>query len=473
MPVKDIVKTLRRPNYAIFNGIRDKASTEFQARIPAATKGSIRDSVAALHEYTPLRNEFIDALYNKIGQTIIRSKTWSNPLSIFKIGMMTYGDTIEEINIGLLDEYTYDPDRDSLERDVWGQERPEVQTSYHKINRQAKFKVTVNEGVLMRAFDSGSGGYGLADFITREMDALVTSDNWNEFLVMCSLFREYEDNGGFFNVQVPDLTNVDADSADARTFTRKIRAYAENLGFLSRQYNAAGMPVFAQREDLVLFMTPEARATMDVEALAAAFNIDKADVNLHTITIPAEQWNMPGTQAILTTKDFFVVADNRIEMAEIFNPDGLYKNYWLHHWQIISVSRFVPAIRFSTDPTTVIPVEDIAVATVTASVLDMDGDTVTDVERNGVYQVDFGVTPEGAPDGIILSVEGAESTFTKVTRTGVLVIGHNETAATLNVVATSSEDATKTATVALTVSGDVASVWNPVAIIPEATAEAE
>lgn len=471
MPVKDIVKTLRQPNYAVFNAIRDKASTEFKARIPAATKASIKDSVSALHNYTPLRNEFIDALYNKIGQTIIRSKTWNNPLGIFKLGLMQYGDTIEEVNIGLLDEYTYDPDRDSLERDVWGQERPEVQSSYHKINRQAKFKVTVNEPVLMRAFDSGAGGYGLSDFITREMDALVTSDNWNEFLVMCSLFKEYDDNGGFFNVNVPDLSLEDPDGSNAKNLLKKIRAYSATLGFLSRAYNAAGMPVFSQREDHVLFVTPDVDACMDVDALAAAFNLERADVNIHKVVIPAEQWGMPGTQAILTTKDFFVVADTRIEMTNIRNPDGLYENFWLHHWQIVSVSRFVPAIRFSTDPTTTLPVDVVPVTGVTATVVDMDGETVTDVERNGVYQVLPVIAPANAPDGVILSVEGAESSYTKVTRTGVLVIGPDERAATLNIKGVSVGGDTKTVTVALTVSGDVASVWNPVAIIPEVTAE--
>jgi len=133
----------------------------------------------------------------------------------------------------------------------------------------------------------------------------------------------------------------------ARKGLRSIREYASKLPFISRHYNAAGMPVSANPEDLELFTTPGFQAAVDVEALAALFNVPYAEVPARITVIPEENMNIPGVQAVLTTRDFFMVADTYYDTAQIDNPAGLHTNFFLHHHQIISYSRFVPAIAFS------------------------------------------------------------------------------------------------------------------------------
>src|SRR5205085_2463831 len=148
---------------------------------------------------------------------------------------------------------------------LFSRETPEVQANFHTINRQDFYKVTINESLLNRAFLDPTG---LSGFINQLMEAPSNSDQLDEFLLTCSLFREYESNGGFYHVNVPDVRNLDSSGDDARLALRKMRAMADNLKFLSTKYNAAHMPIFARPEQLVIFASPEFNAAVDVDALA-------------------------------------------------------------------------------------------------------------------------------------------------------------------------------------------------------------
>ena len=445
-------------NADILNAIRKNASYDYQRRIPAATKATIKETLQALVDNRPFWNEFTHELINRIGMEIYKSKSWNNPLARFKIGQLEFGDTIEEIMVGLIDAKTYDPSREYMEKELFGTTRPEVQTSFHKVNRRNYYPITVNEPLLQQAFVNNNG---LASFIAQVMEAPATSDNYDEFLLMTSLFADYHANGGFFNVQVPDFGLVASDAQDARYAIRRVKEMAGRLPYLSRHYNAAGMPAFANPDDLVIFITPGANAAIDVEALAAAFNIDKAAMPGRKIIIPDEYMAITGCQMIVTTSDFFVIADQLFRTDSQWNPAGLSMNYFLHHWQVISYSRFVPAIMFSTAESTVIAPEAITVNNVAApDVVDHDFAKVTEVERGMSYAADttVGIVPEDI-GAVVWAVDGNKSEKTYITQTGTLYVARDESAESLTVVATSVHDATKTVSSTVTVTGDILRIW--------------
>jgi hypothetical protein len=427
-PLKD------SPNEALLDLIRNEGTDAYQARIPSATKAGVATTLRNLQTYRAQYNEFIDALVNKVGLTIANDMTWDNPLAWAKRGMLTYGNTIEEIQVGLLKAHIYDNDREALEKDVWGTERPPVQSNFHTVNRQNYYKITINEAQLQRAFlEEG----GLSSFITKLMGTPVTSDNWDEFLLTCSLFSQYEANGGFYKIHVDDIASIASDETMAKAALRKMRALSRNLQFPSSKYNAAHMPTFAKPEDLILLTTPEYQAAVDVEALAGAFNIDRANFDARTVTIPQEQFGIDGAQAILTTKDFFVMADQLFETRSIQNPVGLHSNYFLHHWEVVSASRFVPAIMFWTgagdeDVYTLTPVTSVSAITIT----DQNGDTPTEADRGEIYALAASAVTDpanGVNDAVRWEVSGANSPKTYITQAGVLHVGGDETATTLTV----------------------------------------
>lgn len=438
MPTKNITPLVRNGNEQIVDAIRNGASLDYQRRIPSATQAGIQETLKNLVEYRAGWNEFVDALVNRIGAVEARNISWTNPLAEFKRGMLNYGDTIEEIQVGLLKAHVYDPDREYMERAIFGTETPDVQANFHKVNRQEYYKITINEDLLRRAFlEEG----GISKFVAAMMQAPTTSDQWDEFLLTTSLFAEYERMGGFHHVHVPDVRSLSSDGADARGALRRMRSMADTLKFPSTRYNAAKMPTFAQPDDLVLFATPDAIAAFDVEALAAAFNVDHMNVSQRIIPIPDENFGIDGAQAIMTTRDFFVIADQTIDTTSQYNPVSRSTNYFLHHWQVISASRFVPAVMFWTgadDEAIEIKTPVTAVAAPTFE--NSAGETVTSGKRGALYQALTEVTtdPEDGPNtGVSWSVSGNTSNRTFITQTGVLHIGGRETSASLTVKATS------------------------------------
>jgi len=455
-------------NWQMLNYIRKNASPDYQDRIPAATKGKIQATIKALDTYQPQANEFHSLLINKVGLQIIRNTSWTNPMAPFKRGMLTRGDTIEEIAVGIIKATTYDPDREELEKELFGTSKAYVENNFHRTNRRDKYKITINNVLTGPAFDTPNG---LQSLIAAEMAAPATSDNLDEFLLMTQLFAEYEANGGFYKVQIPDVIDMDSDGSDARRALRTIRAITETLPFLSTKYNAAGMMSHANPDDLYLFQSPEFAAAIDVEALAGAFNIDKARINERTVTIPQERFGIDGCQAILTTKDFFVVADTVFRTETLWNPSALHTNTWLHHHGLISASRFVPAVMFTSHRGDDQPVIQTPVTSVTAvTVTDRAGTTVTDVQRGELYSLyaEAVTTPaNGANNAVRYTLTGNTSQRTWISMTGVLHVGGDEGATSLSVQAIATwtdpkglqKDGVKSAVKTLTVSGDSTVSW--------------
>ena len=457
-------------NVAIANAIRGEASNVYQQNVPKATKANVQQTLKDMFNYRPSRNEFVDALVNRIGMSIAESKLYTNPLAKFKRGMLQYGDTIEEIVVGLAEANSYEGNRDYLEKVLFGQAANEVQSAFHKINRQEFFKVTVNETLLQRAFLEANG---LWSFTSQLINSAVNADELNEFLVTTSLFRQYYDNDGFFKINTPDIHKAGVTETEVKTFLKSVRAMAETLPFYSRHYNAAKMPVFANADELELFITPEAKATIDVDALAAAFNIDRADLPSRTTVIPRENFGIPNAQAILTTRDFFVISDTLLENTKTENAVGLYTNYFLHHHEVISASPFVPAILFTTEPGSVINIVESPVTSAKPLELaNTAGVTVTKLTRGALHAVysEAITTPTGGANNAvrytIASKGGTLDPRTVVDQNGIVTIAISEES-TLITITASTVDGTKSTSTDFPVIGVRSQVW-PLSSNPDA-----
>jgi hypothetical protein len=422
------------PNHDILNAIRNEGTMEYQARIPEATKGNIQDTLENLTRYRPQMNQFISAFVNQIGLIMAQNISWSNPLAEFKKGLLTHGDTIEDYMVDLVEAHTYSHDRNYMEKDLFGQYTPRVKTNFHRINREEFYPVTIKESVLRRAFLNDTGLTGLSAQI---MQAPMESDQWDEFLVMVNLFAEYEKNGGFFKVQVPALDSINSTDANARTVLKVMRAFIDTLSFRSRKYNPAAMSTAAKPEDLVIFCTPEFRAAVDVDALAGAFNLDKSNLNARIIAIPAEHFGIEGAQAIMTTRNFFIVGDTLWQTTSQENAVGLTHNFYLHHHQIVSASTFVPAVLFTTKSgDEVISIQTPVTGITDVAAYDRLGGTVTSVTRGELYSLTSEAITDGPNDGVKWSVAGATSLQTYITQQGVLHVGADEPSTTITVKAT-------------------------------------
>ena len=414
-------------NAEILNAIRADARLDYQRIVPEATKANIEETIGTIMNHEWARNQFVDALFNQIGSTIVRDITWHNPLAIFKQGMLEFGDTIQEVHADLIAPTVYNSDRDYLEKDVFGQSRAPVYSAFHTINRQEKFKITVNNDIMRRAFLSQDG---LSSMLSQIMAVPASSDEWAEFLTITSLFRTYEKEHGFFRVQIPEMNVFEPDKIKTDAALKAMRAYADKMRYPTPAFNASHVHSFARPDNLVLIATPEFKANVDVTSLSAAFNRSDADAPSHIITIPNEALGLTDISAILTTREFLVIKDTLLTNRSIQNPAGLYDNYFLHHHSILSCSPFTPAIAFGTRETTRIELAAAQPAEIEGfKIADQDGKHNLTPKAGDLRDCSIvwktPLTDDYRPS-IDWDIAGNKSRKTVISNDGVLVVGNDE-----------------------------------------------
>ena len=82
---------LTATNAEILNTVRQYAPSDYQSRVPAVTQGNVADAIKALNAYTPDWNVFWSVLLNRIALTVVRQKSFTNPLGYLKRSSLRWG----------------------------------------------------------------------------------------------------------------------------------------------------------------------------------------------------------------------------------------------------------------------------------------------------------------------------------------------------------------------------------------------
>lgn len=468
MPSIPEKKNLTASAADVVNSIRSEVGGTFADQVPAAINegqvlsdgtvatremalGTLRQIGDVITTFQPLANAFLSSLVNRIGRVIINSKMYSNPWAGFKRGLLEYGETIEELFVNIVQAQDFDPE--TAENEVFKRKIPDVRSAFHTMNYQKFYKTTVSNDQLRQAFLSFEG---ISDLIEKITEALYTSANYDEYLVMKYMLCYAMEHGAFHPVTIAQPT-----AANSNSVVTTLKATSEKLQFLSANYNQAGVYNHTPKGDQYFIMTADFSSIVDVETLARAFNIDKVTLMGHTVIIDqftfttsetARLQELLGTQytdlttslfadvpCVCVDRVFFMIFDNFQNMTEQYNGEGLYWNYWLHQWKTFSTSPFANAVIF-TDKTPAV-----STVAVTPSVLTMGKGTST--------QFTVKVTNTGfASTGVTWSISGQESANTRIDGQGRLYIAQDESATTITVTATSVFDAGKSNNVIVTVS---------------------
>ena len=147
---------------------------------------------------------------------------------------------------------------------------------------------------------------------------------------------------------------------------------------MSSEYNEAGVKNTTPKERQVIFMDAMFNAQYDVNVLASAFNMDKADFMGRLFLI--DNWSefdnerfdiiransdgieavtteelalMKNVKAVIMDENWFQVYDNNNKFTEKYVASGLYWNYFYHTWKTVSNSPFANACVFVTDDATI------------------------------------------------------------------------------------------------------------------------
>ena len=452
MATKPKVVTLTNSSVDILNVIRNNATVNYQNYVPQATADaeSIREIGAIIMDSPQLQNEFLSALVNRIGRVLITSKMYDNPWSMFKKGMLEFGETIEEIFVNIAKPFQFDPS--VAESNLFKREIPDVRSAFHIMNYQKYYKTTIQNDQLRQAFLSWQG---ITDLIAKIVDAMYTGANYDEFQTMKYMLAKHVLNGRMYPVTIPTVSET-----NMKTIVSTIKGVSNNYEFMSDKYNVAGVQTFTKKADQCLLINSNFDAVMDVEVLASAFNMDKAEFvgrrvlvdsfgSLDTkrldilfaddptyTRISAEELQaLDEIPCILVDKDWFMIFDNFYNFTEQYNGEGLYWNYWYHVWKTFSVSPFANNALFIPGTPSV---ESVTVSPATATVkagqsLSLSAVVVTDYFAP--QSVDWTSNKEGVT----------------VNKGGVVTIGAGVKAGTVTITATSTYNSEKTGTSTITI----------------------
>lgn len=378
-------------------------TNDFQQRIPNPSQAGIAATMDAL--FQPMNaqyfNQFMDILVNRIGFTYVRGQAYENPLAVFKGQKLNFGSTIQEIAPKWIKAHSYDDESETLLK----LHRPEAKVWYHTQNRRDQYPISINADELRTAFTEE---YGLNNLVAQIMQAPINSDEYDEFVIMKELIGLYDEKWGFYRHQ---LSAAPSDDATGKELLAALQTYGGRLQFPSALYSGTDIPVFAKPSELVLLVTPDTQASLNVNTLAALFNVDLAKVSYRTVLI--DEFPIDGAVALLTTEDFFVCSDTLYNTTSFWNPETLATNYYLNHWGVYSVSPFVPAILFTTGEGTTTP-------TVTQKVTGLTLATESKTVKAGgsvrlTAKLEGTVTPE-TPDGTIVVAPDAATYTVKASR---------------------------------------------------------
>lgn len=357
------VKTLSSTSVDVLNVIRNNATQNYKDYVPVATEKAevIREIGAVIMDNPSLQNEFLSALVNRIGKVIITSKMYTNPLAILKKGLLDYGETIEEIFVNIAKPFTFDP-KDS-ETTQYKREIPDVKSAFHTMNYQKFYKVTVTTEQLRQAFLSLAG---VTDLITKIIESMYTGASYDEYQVTLYMIAKQILNGRMYAHTIDPVT-----TANMKSIVSTVKGVSNQYTFMKDTYNVAGVKTHSPKSDQFILMNSLFDATMDVEVLASAFNMDKAQFMGNRLLIDSfggldterlgilfegdttyteisedELKALDTIPCILIDRDFFMIFDNLYEITEKYNGQGLYWNYWYHTWKTFSISPFSNATVF-------------------------------------------------------------------------------------------------------------------------------
>lgn len=330
----------------ILNTIRDNASDMYRERIPEATQINIEEVQQAMcdPENAVVTNEFMKTLLNMIIKQVIHNKLFSNPLKSLKKGKKPLGDTIEEIYTNFIKADVYDQTGSALLQ----RKLPDTKTVFHRMNRKDSYKVTVNPEELFKAFASYDK---LQSYIATIINTLYNSSEFDEFILTKELIKQAYDNNAIVVVNVPDpLTSAD----NGKEFIRIVKTVSGDMVFPNSNNNAYltaqssdDKPIitFSRKEEQVLIIDNPTNVSVDINVLASIFNMSVAEFN-ETKKIVIDAFPDPDVRAALVDEAFFQIYDDLLMFKDFENPEGLYKNYYLHVWQTLAYSPLVNAVIF-------------------------------------------------------------------------------------------------------------------------------
>lgn len=387
-------------------------------------------------------NDFV-SLLKKIVYTAVYNKTFNNPLVGLEGDRMPLGQFIEDVYVnpakargfnvndfaGLLQKY-----------------EAEVATQYLSVNSDLQYCVTLTREKIRNAFTSWDNLEALISGYINSLynGAYITRYTQTKGLVTSAFTGN--------NVQYAVIDDV-TDEQSAKSMIRQLRSAFSKMQIPSTRFNAwnkvkggnLALKTWSDPEDVVVLISADVEALVDVEVLASAFNMNKTDFLGRVIVVDDFSiYNDDGTvavdgsaiKAMIADRAWFKIKTQDFAMDEFYNANNRTWQYYLNDVRMCNFSLFANAIVFATEAPTV-DATAIEAESATASV--KAGEKVT---------VPFELTPPNATTTVTASTSADTYATATIKGKTVEITGVAEGSATITI--TAGEGITDTIAVTVT-----------------------
>ena len=358
------------------NEIRETSienGTLYHKQVPVVeATTSITNFGMPILESQVVMNEFVSALMNRIAYTSFSNRyTFDNPLQLLFGDEIPLGEAVQDIyvNPAQARKYSVNDFAGLLQK-----YEASVKVQYLAKNQDVQYCVSITRPSLKKAFTSWTD---LERFIDELANSLYNGLYIDDFRLTKGLVASAYTEGV---AQIKVVNNPTSSDSYAKAFIKQLRTDFLNMGLPSINYNAYTkvtdgdfVNVWTRPEDIVLLVRNDILASIDVDVLAVAFNMDKADFLGRVIPVDAFD-SANKIFAFMGDRRWFRINKQEMYLDEFYNANNRVWNYYLNQVAMFNYSLFANGVVYASEDASV-SATDIKFEESTASV--EEDDTVT------------------------------------------------------------------------------------------------
>ena len=394
-----------------------------------------------------LRNKFIQSLVNRIAYTKFVMDYFENPLQELAGDDLPLGAIGQEIYVNPAKGRVYNIDDFA---GLLAKYESDVKAEYSEINFDVQYPVTIIRKELEKAFVSwGDFESFLMGISTSLYNGAYIDDYKYTKKLITNAYRNNAVQMGTFS-----FSNASTPTADElKAFVKKLREIFLNFKSPSSSYNAwakvggygHAIVSWSKPEDIVVFISNKLASELDVDVLASAFNMDRADLMGKIYYIDnfdlydddgTKQYDGSNIYALICDKRWFKIRTKDMFMDEFYNANN---RSWQQYLNVIK------AFNYSLFANAYMLVGAIPTVNITSASFVETSPTVVDEESITLH---LATVPFNATQTVTFTSSATgKATVTKVDDRTVTVTGKDEGSATITATAGGQSIATVTVTV--------------------------
>lgn len=310
-------------------------------------------------------NEFVAQLVQRIVYTQVDVRLFNNPLQVLEGDQIPLGSMGEEIFVNPIVGRRFNVDDFA---GILAKYESDTKVQFFKVNSDIQYPVTITRAKIKNAFTSWNELNAFIDGITTALYNGAYIDRYN--MTKGLVGTAYKSN----NVKVEVVSNPIGSDSYAKALVEKARQIYLDMQTPTTKYNAwvqAGgygneILTFTPKDDIVMVVRNDVLATLDVNVLATAFNIDKTtllgniigvnDFDIYEYVKQADGSTLrskifDGSKIIgfLGDKRWFRIKQQDFEMDEWYNPNNRTWQLYLNDVRMYGYSLFANGVVFATE----------------------------------------------------------------------------------------------------------------------------